>query len=124
MSASLTDKELKEFTVSVDMSNMSSLILESVPSKIVLSGKVDGYNYSAKINEVSFLDKIKIIGPSDSLKNITADDIQIEINVSGIDVENEEVKVLEITNISIPSADIDDCWVYGSCNATVTVEEE
>ena len=124
MSTSLVDKELKEFTVSVDMSKMSSMTLETVPSKVVISGKAEGYNYSAKINEASFLDKIKIIGPSESLANITVDDIQIEINVSDIDVENEQMKVLEITNISIPSADIDDCWVYGSCNATVTVTEE
>ena len=124
MSASLTNKDITSFTVTVDMSDNSSKKFESVPTKIVLSGKTDGYNYSALINETSFIDKIRVIGPADSLEKITADDIQIEINVSDIDVEKDRIKVIEITNISLQTEAANDCWIYGSCNATVTVEKE
>lgn len=123
MSASLTDKTITSFDVTVDMSGKKIKEIETMPTKIVLSGKVDGYDYSADISPASFFDKIRIIGPAESLEKITADDIQIEINVSDIDVENESVKVLEITNISIQSELIKDCWVYGKCNAKITVKE-
>ena len=43
------------------------------PTKIVLSGKVDGYDYSADISPASFFDKIRIIGPAESLEKITAE---------------------------------------------------
>ena len=121
-SANLADKAKNEFTVQVDMSHMSTRKLEAVPSKVVLSGKVDGYNYTAKISD-SFLDSIVLVGPAESLEKITADDLQIEINVSNINVERESAKTLEITNISIQSSQIQDCWAYGSCTAFVTVEQ-
>lgn len=121
-SANLADKTANEFTVSVDMSAMSAKKLEAMPAKVVLSGKADGYNYTARLSD-SFLDSIMLVGPATSLEKITSDDLQIEINVSGIDPENEKLKTVEVTNISIQSEQINNCWVYGTSTALVTVEE-
>ena len=69
------------------------------------------------------LDSVTIIGPKSSLEKITADMLQIEINVSSLRTDFTGYQRVSISNISISSEEINDCWVYGSYRARVLVRE-
>ncbi len=116
----ITDKSLEKFNVSVDMSEMSSKTLEKAPTKVVFLNQAENYNYSVDF-ENSNLDKIVLIGPEESLKKITADDIQVEINVSALSVNSRIVQRAKVSNISIQSDEVDDCWVYGEYEAVISI---
>ena len=62
--------------------------------------------------------------PRESLEKITADMLQIEINVSSLDTSLSGYQRVSISNISIRSEEINDCWVYGSYRAKVAVSEK
>ena len=66
------------------------------------------------------LDSIVLIGPEESLDKITADDIQIEINVSSLNLARIGAQTIEVSNISIQSDEVEDCWVYGKYTAKVS----
>jgi hypothetical protein len=66
------------------------------------------------------LDSIILIGPSSDLSQITSEDIQIEINVSSLDLARSGSQQIEVSNISIQNEAGKTCWVYGSYTATVT----
>ncbi len=117
--ANIVDKTLKTVTVKLDMSHLSSKTLENVPGKIVYLNGDDNFNYSIDYTSGN-LDEIIIIGPQESLEKITADDIQIEISVSSLNLARSGAQTVEITNISIQSDKVDDCWVYGKYTARVT----
>lgn len=117
--ANIVDKSLKKFTVKLDMSHLSSKTLESAPGKIVYLNGDENFNYNVDYASGN-LDEIVLIGPEESLEKITADDIQIEINVSSLSVARSGAQTVEISNISIQSDKVDDCWVYGKYTARVT----
>ena len=83
----LVDKSLEKFVVSVNMSEMSSKTLDKAPTKVVFLNQVEDYSYSVNYAN-SNLDEIVLIGPAESLEKITADDIQVEINVSSLSVNS------------------------------------
>ena len=56
-----------------------------------------------------------------SLEKITADDIQVEINVSGLSVRARSSQSIEVSNISIVNEGINDCWIYGKYDAVISV---
>lgn len=116
----IADKSLQKFSVSVDMSEMSSKTLNKAPSKVVFLNQAENYNYSVDF-ENSNLDEIVLIGPEESLNKITPDDIQIEINVSSLSVNSRILQKVKVSNISIQSDDIDDCWVYGEYEAVISI---
>lgn len=120
LGVNLTDKSLQKFDVSVDMSNMSSKTLDKVPAKVVYLNQSEDYNYSINF-ENSNLDEIVLIGPAESLKKITADDIQVEINVSSMSVNSRIMQKVKVSNISIQSEEKNDCWVYGEYEAIINV---
>lgn len=121
LGVNIVDKTIAKFTVSLDMSSMSSVTMEKTPSKIVLLNQDENYNYIIDF-EKSELNAIKVIGPVDSLEKITNEDIQIEINVSSLSLGRSEEQVVEVSNISIASEKVNDCWIYGKYKAYISVE--
>ena len=53
---------------------------------------------------------------------MTEDDIQVNIDVSTLDVTNTGEQSSENTNISFFSEGYEDCWFYGKYTAYITVE--
>lgn len=121
LGVNIVDKTIAKFTVSLDMSSMSSVTMEKTPSKIVLLNQDENYNYIIDF-EKSELNAITVIGPADSLEKITNEDIQIEINVSSLSLGRSEEQVVEVSNISIASEKVNDCWIYGKYKAYISVE--
>ena len=120
----LVDKTITKFNVTLDMSSMASLKLSQTPGKIVFVNQDEDYNYMLNI-EKSELNSITVIGPREKLEKITQEDIQVEINVSSLDLENSDEQTVEVSNISIVSEEFEDCWVYGKYKAYIsaTVKE-
>ncbi len=122
LGANVVDKTIESFTVTLDMSQMSSLTLDKAPGKVVFISQEEGFNYSIDY-EKSDLSSITIIGPAESLAKITAEDLQIEINVASLAKGRATRRKVEVSNISIQSEDIKDCWIYGKYNAFINVTE-
>lgn len=120
LGANVVDKSISEFKVSLDMSDMSKLVLEEIPGKVVLLNQDENYNYSIDY-EMSNLGAIEIIGPKKSLDKISVEDLQIEINVSSLSMQRSSQQVMEVSNISIQNKGIDDCWIYGKYTVAITV---
>ena len=121
LGVNIVDKSIGKFTVSLDMSSMSSVTMEKTPSKIVLLNQDENYNYTINY-EKSELNAITVIGPAESLGKITNEDIQIEINVSSLSLNRSEEQSVEVSNISIASEKVNDCWIYGKYKAYISVE--
>jgi phosphoenolpyruvate synthase/pyruvate phosphate dikinase len=51
-------------------------------------------------------------------------DIQAEINVSSLSTDALWNQSVEISNLSIVDEEIDDCWIYGTYKAEISVEKE
>ncbi|MBQ8504037.1 MAG: hypothetical protein IJ491_07160 [Clostridia bacterium] len=119
LGVNVVDKTLKEFTVKLDMSHMSSKTLESAPGKIVYLNQDNNFDYTVDFDSGN-LDSIVLIGPEESLSKITAEDIQIEINVSSLNLARSGAQNIEVSNISIQSDEVNDCWVYGKYTAMVS----
>ena len=120
LGVNLVDKSLEKFVVSVNMSEMSSKTLDKAPTKVVFLNQVEDYSYSVNYAN-SNLDEIVLIGPAESLEKITADDIQVEINVSSLSVNSRIAQKVKVSNISIQSDEVDDCWVYGEYEAVLSI---
>ena len=120
LGVNLVDKSLEKFVVSVNMSEMSSKTLDTAPTKVVFLNQVEDYSYSVNFAN-SNLDEIVLIGPAESLEKITADDIQVEINVSSLSVNSRIAQKVKVSNISIQSDEVDDCWVYGEYEAVLSI---
>lgn len=119
----LVDKTISKFTVSLDMSSMASVKLTQTPGKIVFVNQDENHNYTLDI-EKSELNSITVIGPREKLEKITQDDIQVEINVSSLNLQENGEQTVEVSNISIVSEDFEDCWVYGKYKAYISVESK
>lgn len=117
--ADFVDKTIEEFTVTVDMSDMSMITLNKNPTKRVFLGGNENYTYTINY-EKSELDAISIVGPWDKLQKITEADIQVNIDVSSLDPEKTGEQMVEVTKISIEG--FDDCWAYGKYKAYISVE--
>lgn len=118
--AILVDKDIKTFKVQVDLSSYRSKTIDASTSKVVFLNQSADFKYSADLAN-SGLDKVKVYGSAASLSKITADNLQIEINVSSLDTEVEKGQKVKISNISIQSDEINDCWVGGNYTAKVKV---
>ena len=121
LGVNIVDKSIGKFTVSLDMSSMSAVTMEKTPSKIVLLNQDENYNYIINY-EKSELNSITVIGPAESLNKITNEDIQIEINVSSLSLNRTEEQPVDVSNISIASEKVNDCWIYGKYKAYISVE--
>ncbi len=118
-----TDTSFGEFKVKVDMSSMSKKTLDITGGKVVLLNQIDGYTYTVDTSRSNF-DSVVVIGPKKSLDKITADDIQVEINVSGLLLNARTTQLIEVSNISIVNDEIDGCWIYGKYDAVIGVSKD
>lgn len=109
------------FTVTVDMSDMQKKIFEEIPTKVVTLNEDKNYSYSVSL-ENGGLDEIMIIGSSSSLSKIKAEDLQVEINVSSVDLNKTGKQKVAVSNISISTEGVDDCWIYGTYYADIIVK--
>lgn len=123
LGVNVTDMSLEKFSVSVDMSKMSSKTLTKAPTKVIFLNQDENYNYTIDF-ENSSLSEIKLVGPKESLEKISHDDIQIEINVSSLSVNSRIIQKVKVSNISIQSDDVDDCWVYGEYEAVISINSK
>jgi len=114
------DASFGEFRVSIDMSDMSQKSFDITGGKVVLLNQIEGYTYSVDTSRSNF-DNVVVIGPEESLKKISADDIQVEINVSSLSLRSRATQSIEVSNISIVNEEISDCWIYGKYNAVIGV---
>lgn len=112
----LTDKETTEFEVYVDLSEYSKTTISYTVSNVIFLNKQDGMVYS--VEQGQGLDEITVIGPEASIEKLTSDDINIEINVSALNVSRSNGETLDV-NISVGNTEITDCWVYGEYKAYV-----
>ncbi|MGN0487476.1 MAG: YbbR-like domain-containing protein [Acutalibacteraceae bacterium] len=119
MASSIVGDNIDEFTVTLDMSSMSSITLDKAPGKVVFLNGSENYTYSIDY-ENSNLGSIQVIGPKKSLDKITAENIQMEINVSSLDLNRRSSQIVEVSNISIQSEEVNDCWVYGKYEVAIT----
>ena len=123
LSTLLVDKSIKKFTVSVDLSSLSQTTIDASACKVVFLNQKSGYKYSASLSDFG-LEDVVLIGPKRNLNKLTPDNLQIEINVSSLNTELKREQRVEITNISITSDEINDCWVSGTYYAGVTVSKK
>lgn len=119
----LVNKNIEKFEVRVNMSSFSKKHFDTIPDKVVLLNQVDGYKYSVHLENIG-LDDITVIGSKKSLEKLTVDSLQIELNVSSLDLNTSIRQKVEVSNISILEEEINDCWVYGDYYAYVTVSEK
>lgn len=121
--ALLVDKTIKQFTVTVDLGSVGETTIDASSAKVVFLNQSKDHKYTASLKNMG-LDNVTIIGPKSSLEKITADMLQIEINVSSLDTGETKYQRVEVSNISISSDEIDDCWVYGTYRARVLVKQK
>ncbi len=121
LGVNIIDKNISKFYVSLDMSSMSRKTLDETPGKIVFVNQDENYTYNINYSK-SNLNKIVVMGPADSLEKISAEDIQIEINVSSLSKTRAAEQTVVVSNISISSDKVDDCWIYGKYEVTISVE--
>lgn len=121
--ASLVDKNISSFKVTVYLGSVSETTLDATAANVVFLNQSKEHKYTASLKNMG-LDSVTIIGPKKSLEKITADMLQIEINVSSLNTSLTGYQRVSVSNISIRSDEIDDCWVYGSYRARVAVSEK
>ena len=111
--------DISLFTVTIDFSDMSRKAVGGNSSNVLFVNSKEDFDYTVDFSGGG-LDSIILIGPSDALSQITSEDIQIEINVSSLDLARSGSQQIEVSNISIQNEAGKTCWVYGSYTATVT----
>ena len=116
----IVDTTIEKFTVTVNLYSQSQRTLDATTSKTVILNQASGYKYTVDL-ENSGLDRIKVIGPRSEIDAITADTLQIEINVSSLDTQKRGSQTVDISNISIQTDQGKSCWVSGKYTALVTV---
>ncbi len=112
-----------EFLVLVDLRGMQSKTLDATGSNVVFLNQAGDKKYSADLT-ADELGKVQIIGPAASLAKLTADQLQIEINVSALKTETTVWQSVRVSNISIRAEGVDDCWVCGSYHTRVQVRNK
>ena len=105
----VANDQIENFTVKVDMSEFSQEYISFASDKIKVNNP-DENDY-----EVSGLNKsIAVVGKAEDLKSITADNITVEVDLSGIELEEGQSVTVPVM-VTINDAG---CWIYG----TYTVE--
>lgn len=117
----LTDKEITEFEVDIDMSAYSKVTVAYSAASVLYLNKQEGMVYS--IEDGDGPGDITVIGPAKSVEKITTNDIRIEINVSALNMSRARGQMLD-ANITVENEKIKDCWIYGEYQAYVTAVTE
>lgn len=117
----LTDKEITEFEVDVDLSGYKKTKVSYSAANVLFLNKQDGMVYS--LEEGDGPGEITVIGPSKYISKLTSDDIRIEINVSALNMSRARGQTLD-ANITVDNTELKNCWVYGEYQAYVTAMTE
>lgn len=117
----LTDRELTEFEVDIDLSDYSKTKVTYLAANILFLNKQEGMVYS--VGEGDGPEEITVVGPAKYLKNLKPDDIRIEINVSALNNSRARGQTLD-ANITVENSELKNCWVYGEYQAYVTAMTE
>ena len=123
----LTDGSDGSVKVQVDLSNYKSALMDVSTNQVELRNKADNLNYTPNLYEIkNTLDPeqdegVMVIGPKASLSKIRPGDLQLEIDVSALTEPTDTPVAVEISNIYIRNEGVDDCWVYGTYKALITV---
>lgn len=112
----LTDKEITEFEIDVDMSDYSKTTVSYSVANVLYLNKQEGIAYSLEEGEGP--GEITVIGPQEQIRKIKSDDIRIEINVSALNMSRARGQMLD-ANITVDNSKLKDCWVYGEYSAFV-----
>ena len=118
--ALLQDPTQTEFSVRIDLSEFSKRTLDLSGNSVEFLSRAEGFDYLASLKS-SGLETVTVIGSQESLALLKPEDLRIEINVSSLDTAKSGYQRVEISNISILSDQITDCWVYGTYQARVRV---
>ena len=121
--ALLSNTAEKTFQVDVDLRGMQSKTIDATGSNVVFLNASNDSRYTVNL-EQSGLDNLVLIGTSESLEKIHADALQIEINVSSLNIDSNRWQSAKISNVALMTDGINDCWVYGSYEARVRVSEK
>lgn len=119
----ITDSSIKQFTVKVNLYSQSKRTIDATTAKTVVLNQADGYKYTVDLQN-SGLDAVTVIGPKGDIDKITADMLQIEINVSSLDPQKNGSQTVDISNISIQTDHGRSCWVSGKYTARVRVSRK
>lgn len=113
-------EEIEKFDVTIDFSSLLKKVFSEIPANVVILNQSEDFEYRID-NKKGTIDEITVIGPKDELNKITADDLQIEINVSNLDLEKTSNQKINVSNISITNEELKGCWIYGEYTAYVSV---
>ncbi|MBQ2847968.1 MAG: hypothetical protein IJE74_06910 [Clostridia bacterium] len=101
----------EKFTVTVDMGNLSSEMIEA-PSNVTFNNVPSGMN--AELAGLSFT-YITVYGPKESVEAINKDDMVLVADLKNIDDSASGEVMVPVTFST------SDCWSYGSYIATVNI---
>lgn len=100
------------FTVDVNTDGLTSKTLEPNINSIMISG---GSGVSAGNVDLSSIGSVTVIGTQTALKSVTADMLEISIDLKNTKLEEGENTV----PINVTLKNSMNCWVYGSYTATI-----
>ena len=121
--ALLESTKENNFEVRVDFSAYQKQVIDASTSSVVLLNQSKNYKYEVDADAVD-LRSVTVIGPAKSLATLTAENLQIEINVSALDVNGGRRQSVPVSNISIQSDTVKDCWVFGDYKVNIRVREK
>ncbi len=101
---SITDENIKSFTVSVNLDGYTQEYMK------VNSGKINVNNPDNIAYKISELNKsVVIVGTDENLKGITEDMITVDVDLSSVNIEDDTWKTVPaVVTVNSPN-----CWVYG-----------
>lgn len=100
------------FTVDINTDGLTSKTLEPNINSIMISG---GSGVSAGNVDLSSIGSVTVIGTQTALKSVTADMLEISIDLKNTKLEEGENTV----PINVTLKNSMNCWVYGSYTATI-----
>lgn len=110
----LFDESVKEFTVTVTVPDVEQKTL-NVPSAAI---RFIGNEAITPVVDSAPTITVTLVGPAESLKAITTDQIEIICDLSGISAGQG---VVTDVPVSVSQKAADDCWIYGNYAINITV---
>lgn len=104
--------DIEEFTVTVEVHGMSSKTVAAPDTVSFVNVPSD---VEAELLKLEFTE-ITVIGPAESLKALSRENLVLTADLSGVSSETEGEVTVPVSLVD------DDCWVYGSLNAKVTLK--
>ncbi|MBQ7598640.1 MAG: hypothetical protein IJU56_08675 [Clostridia bacterium] len=114
--------DVNQFKVTVDLSSFSSKTIDATASNVFFQPQSTEFEYEALLQDAG-LNKVKVIGSAQDLENISAENLQLVIDVSDLSAASDTAKSANV-NITIQSEASRNCWIYGNYKANVLVKEK